>query len=168
MLIVLDNAADAAQVVPLLPGSPTCTVLITSRDRLTGLVTAHGARLVRLDVFGEPDARALLAERLGAESLARQAVAVRELVAGCAGLPLGVEHRGRSGPDVSGVPACHAGRRSCATPPPARRVGRGPDNGVRAVLSWSHLALAPAPAKVFALLGLSRRARTSACRPWPP
>jgi DNA-binding SARP family transcriptional activator len=51
MIIVLDNARDAEQVRPLLPGSPGCLVLVTSRNRLTGLAAAEGAHLLTLDVM---------------------------------------------------------------------------------------------------------------------
>jgi DNA-binding SARP family transcriptional activator len=153
MLIVLDNAMDAAQVTPLLPGSPTCTVLVTSRDRLTSLVTTHGARPVRLDVLGELDARALLAARLGTENLARQAVAVRELLAGCAGLPLAlsiVAGRAQAYPEFP-LAVLAAELRDAAT-----RLGAledDPQTSVRAILSWSYRALPGGAATAFCLLG---------------
>jgi predicted ATPase len=90
MLIVLDNAASVEQVVPLLPGSPTCTVIATSRNRLGGLTTACGARLLDLDVLPASDAQALLGRHLGAERLAAEPDAVAELLDICAGLPLAV------------------------------------------------------------------------------
>lgn len=82
MLIVLDNARDADHVRPLLPGSPGCLVVVTSRDRLAGLVTVEGAQPVVLDVLTNADARVLLARRLGADSVAA------ELIELCARLPL--------------------------------------------------------------------------------
>ena len=64
MSIVLDNVRDEAQVRPLLPGSPACLVLMTSRNELTGLIAAEGASPIRLDVLGELEAQHLLASRL--------------------------------------------------------------------------------------------------------
>src|SRR6202012_5528072 len=66
MLLLLDNARDADQVRPLLPGSGGCMVLVTSRSQLTGLVVA-GARPVPLDVLNQREAAELIAGRLGAE-----------------------------------------------------------------------------------------------------
>jgi DNA-binding SARP family transcriptional activator/DNA-binding XRE family transcriptional regulator len=59
MLIILDNARDAEQVRPLLPGGPTCLVLVTSRRQLSGLVAAEGAHAITLDMLTEADAAAL-------------------------------------------------------------------------------------------------------------
>lgn len=87
MLVLLDNARDTEQVIPLLPGSATCTVLVTSRHRLPGLVTAHGARSMTLDVLPEADARRLLTRHLGTGAAA-EPDAVTSLVQHCAGLPL--------------------------------------------------------------------------------
>ena len=155
MLIVLDNAADAEQVSPLLPGSASCTVLVTSRDRLTSLVNTHGAQPLPLDVLSEAEARALLASRLGAARVAAEPAAVTELLAGCAGLPLALSiviGRAQEHPEFPlATLAAELRERT-------NRLGaldEDIDNGVRAVLSWSFVALTDEQARVFALLGLS-------------
>jgi DNA-binding SARP family transcriptional activator/tetratricopeptide (TPR) repeat protein len=84
VLLVLDNASDSAQVVPLLSGSPTGCLLVTSRQRLAGLVAAHGAQPLAVDVMPPAEATALLQARLG--DVEPQALAV--LVDRCGGLPL--------------------------------------------------------------------------------
>ena len=67
VLLLLDNAHDADQVRPLLPGSAGCLVLVTSRSQLTGLVVADGARPLPLGVLDGVEAAELLARRLGSE-----------------------------------------------------------------------------------------------------
>jgi len=87
VLIVLDNARDAAQVRPLLPGRPGCMVLVTSRHTLAGLVV-EGARQLALGVLSENEAREFLARRRGPERVAAAPDAVAELVTACGRLPL--------------------------------------------------------------------------------
>jgi len=88
MLIVLDNARDAEQVRPLLPGDPRCAVVVTSRNQLTGLVVADGARPLFLDVLARADASELLARRLGTRRLRAEPQAAEELIGLSARLPL--------------------------------------------------------------------------------
>ncbi len=88
LLLVLDNARDSAQVVPLLPGTPTTAVLVTSRRRLTGLVSAHGARSIELDLMTRHEATQLLRTRAGAARVSAEPGAFDALVPLCAGLPL--------------------------------------------------------------------------------
>lgn len=85
LLVVLDNAADEEQVRPLLPGTPTCGVLVTSRYRLAGLV---GLASVGLDVLGTESALALLDRTAGATRVRAEPTAAEELVRLCGGLPL--------------------------------------------------------------------------------
>lgn len=154
MLVVLDNALDSAQVTALLPDSPSCTVLVTSRHQLTGLLTTHDARPLALGVLTDEEARELLAKRLDRERVEAEADAVADLVRYCAGLPLAL-----------GIVAAHAATRAdLPLALLAAELGEASarldalDGGeltsnLRAALSWSYAALDPEAARVFRLLG---------------
>ena len=88
LLLLLDNAHDADQVRPLLPGRAGCLVLVTSRSQLTGLVVADGACPLPLGVLDGVEAAELLARRLGAERVNAEPEAMAALVERTAGLPL--------------------------------------------------------------------------------
>ncbi|WP_169313897.1 AfsR/SARP family transcriptional regulator [Stackebrandtia nassauensis] len=88
MLVLLDNARDGEQVLPLLPGGGCCTTLITSRRDLPGLGAAHGARSLRLGTLDDGQSWQALARHLGEQRLAEQPAAVTELIERCEGLPL--------------------------------------------------------------------------------
>lgn len=88
LLIMLDNARDTGQIGPLLPGSPTCVVLITSRNPCTDLVSTHGAVQVCLTELSDPDARAVLIHRIGADRIRAEDRAAEEILSYCAGMPL--------------------------------------------------------------------------------
>ncbi|WP_432934598.1 tetratricopeptide repeat protein [Microbispora sp. CA-135349] len=88
MLIVLDNVRDVSQADPLLPGSRTCAVVLTSRRHLVGIAANHGAVPVNLDALDEADARRLLTRHLGAGRLEAEPEAVADMLAHCAGMPL--------------------------------------------------------------------------------
>lgn len=88
MLVVLDNAVHPDQIRPLLPGSSTCFVLVTSRDRLDDLVAGNGAHRLTLDVLTPDEARTLLARILLPERVAAEPEATTELARLCAHLPL--------------------------------------------------------------------------------
>jgi tetratricopeptide (TPR) repeat protein/DNA-binding XRE family transcriptional regulator len=88
VLILLDNARDADQVRPLLPGSPAGLVLVTSRDSLVSLAAAEGARILTLDLLTVEEARELLVRRLGADVVLRDERIADEMIELCARLPL--------------------------------------------------------------------------------
>jgi DNA-binding SARP family transcriptional activator/Tfp pilus assembly protein PilF len=153
VLLLLDNARSADQVRPLLPGAPGSLVLITSRDRLTGLVARDGAHPVRLDALDDDAARALLGARLGADRMAAEPGAVAELVDRCGGLPLALAvlatraltHPSFSLAEVAAeLRALHAGLDAFADADSA--------SDVRAVFSCSYRALGPDAARMFRLL----------------
>jgi DNA-binding SARP family transcriptional activator len=87
MLILLDDANGEQQVLPLLPGTPACEVVVTSRQRLGGL---PGARPVQLDVMNADEALAFLGTVIGEERVAAQRDAAEQIVAQCGRLPLAI------------------------------------------------------------------------------
>ncbi|MEV8632286.1 BTAD domain-containing putative transcriptional regulator [Streptosporangium sp. NPDC051023] len=155
ILVVLDNARDAEQVRPLLPGSPSCLVVVTSRNQLPGLVAAEGAHPLCLDLLTDAEARELLARRLGAARVAAEPEAVEEIIARCARLPLALAV-------VAARAAIHSGFPLAALANELREARGGldafdegdPDTQVRAVFSCSYHALGPGAARLFRLLGL--------------
>ncbi|KOG21573.1 MULTISPECIES: AfsR/SARP family transcriptional regulator [Streptomyces] len=88
LLVVLDNARSSEQVRPLLPGGDHCTTVITSRDRLGGLIASDAARPVPLRHLPAADSTALLTTVLGAERVASEPEAAERLAGLCDGLPL--------------------------------------------------------------------------------
>ncbi|WP_410622973.1 tetratricopeptide repeat protein [Amycolatopsis sp. cmx-8-4] len=87
MMILLDNAWDAEQVIPLLPGSPSCAVVVTTRRRLSAM-RVRGASVVRLEMMAEADARELLSRLLVDEGVEAEPAAVGGIARRCGGLPL--------------------------------------------------------------------------------
>ncbi|HEU5109354.1 MAG TPA: NB-ARC domain-containing protein [Micromonosporaceae bacterium] len=88
MLFLLDNARDADQVRPLLPGTATAAVVVTSRNQLVSLAAGAGAQAVTVDALSAAESRDLLGRRLGARVVAAEPAAVDRIITACAGLPL--------------------------------------------------------------------------------
>jgi DNA-binding SARP family transcriptional activator len=155
VLLVLDNARDADQVRSLLPGSPGCLALVTSRNTLTGLVVTNMAHPIDLGLLDRPAARDLLVRRIGAGRVAAAPGAVREIVAACAGLPLAlaiVAARAATNPAVSldGL----AGELSDKQESLDALDGGDPETDIRSVFSWSYRTLSAPAARLFRLIGL--------------
>jgi tetratricopeptide (TPR) repeat protein len=159
LLILLDNAATADQVVPLLPGGSSCTVLVTSRHRLPALLTRHGARPVQVDVLTDTEARTLLAAALGDTHAAAGSIiaaadrTVTDLIALCGGFPLAVSliaARIHTHPDLLDEIVTDL-----------RDLGldaldsEDPDASLPTVLSWSVRRLTEQQRIAFSLLGIA-------------
>jgi DNA-binding SARP family transcriptional activator/Tfp pilus assembly protein PilF len=155
VLIVLDNAGDTEQVGPLLPATPGCLVIVTSRSRLSGLVARHGAHPLTLDLLSAEESLELLARRLGDARVDAEPVAARAIIGLCAGLPLALSI-------VAARAALHPGFRLADIAEELRAdhgsldAFSGGDFGTdaRAVFSWSYHALSPDAAGLFRRLAL--------------
>jgi len=158
VLIVLDNADSANQVRPLLAGSPTCRTVVTSRNRLSGLIIRDGASRITLDLLSATEANALLRDIIGETRVAAEPNATDKLASLCAYLPLAlriaaeraVTHPHTTLTDlVSELTGEHD------------RVDlhfmdheEDEATAVGAVFSWSYHTLLSEPARAFRLLGL--------------
>ncbi|GAB4101060.1 tetratricopeptide repeat protein [Micromonospora taraxaci] len=154
MLVLLDNARDIDHVRPLLVGSPTCLVLVTSRNRLAGLVAAEGARPIGVGLLSAAESWQLLARRLGAQRLTVEPKAVDEIIERCARLPLALAvlaARGAANPAFS-LAALAAELREAPRPLDSFDGGDA-STDVQAVFSWSYRNLTPAAARLFRLFG---------------
>ncbi|GAB7101917.1 BTAD domain-containing putative transcriptional regulator [Streptomyces phaeofaciens JCM 4814] len=155
ILVILDNARDVEQVRPLLPGTPECMVVVTSRSRLTSLVTAHGAHSLTLDVPTLQEATAYFVARVEKYRTDTETAAIERIAEHCGRLPLAlalVATRAAIHPDqpLTEIEAeiTGAGRRLEAF------SDHDSGNGVRRVFSWSYRTLGPQAARAFRLLPL--------------
>lgn len=155
MLALLDNAHTVDQVRDLLPGGPSCVVLVTSRDTLPALVARHGAARVNLDLLSPDETAALLRRLIGvrAEDEPGQTIALAER---CARLPLALRIAAEL---AAASPTATLSDLVADLDDEPRRLdllaaGDDPYTAVRAVFSWSHRYLDPAAVRAFQLLGL--------------
>ncbi|MFI7501364.1 BTAD domain-containing putative transcriptional regulator [Streptomyces sp. NPDC049687] len=151
VLVLLDNAKDAAQVRPLLPGTEGCVALVTSRVRMLDLAGAH---LVDLDVMSPDEALTLFTRIVGEERVASEREAALDVVAACGFLPLAIRIAAsrlaaRRTWTVSVLAAKLADER--------RRLDelQAGDLAVKATFELGYGALEPPQARAFRLLGLA-------------
>ncbi|MFT7869223.1 MULTISPECIES: AfsR/SARP family transcriptional regulator [Amycolatopsis] len=154
VLVVLDNAANADQVVPLLPGSPAGTTIVTSRRHLAPLITRYGARHLQLDILSHAEAHALLAERLGEARIAAEPAAAEALISLCGRYPLALAIMSRHAHTRPHIPLAEFAAE-------LRDLGldaldhEDPTVSLPTVLSWSLRALTGEQRTLFALLGIA-------------
>ncbi|TFE37107.1 tetratricopeptide repeat protein [Streptomyces sp. ICN441] len=155
VLLLLDNARDARQVRPLLPSNPGCMVVVTSRNRLSGLIATDGARPVPLDVLTVGEGRDFLARRLGANRTAAEPAALDEIIRHCARLPLALAIAAARALARSAFPLATLARELADGQSRLNTLSdRDAAADVRSVFSWSYHALTPAAARLFRLIAL--------------
>src|SRR6202012_4200242 len=155
MLVLLDNAADVAQVRPLLPASPECLVIVTSRRDLAALAAREGAQLLQLDVLTEQEANELLVTRIGKDRAAQEPWAVTQLATLCARLPLALSVVVARAAAAAKLPLSSLAAELTELGGRLDALDAGdPAANVRTVLSLSYRHLPETAARMFRLLGL--------------
>ncbi len=154
MLIVLDNASDVDQVRPLLPGTPGCVTVVTSRDALAGLVARDGARRLNLDLLPLADAVCLLRALIG-DRVETDPAAAAALAAQCCRLPLALRVAAELAAARPAAPLAELTRELADQQRLLDLLDAGGDayTAVRAVFSWSCRHLEPSAARAFRLAG---------------
>ncbi|GGL11985.1 hypothetical protein Sme01_68460 [Sphaerisporangium melleum] len=154
VLVLLDNARDTTQVRPLLPAAPGCLAIVTSRNRLSGLVAGEGACPLTLDVLSDAEARELLTLRLGAARVAADPIAAAEIAALCGRLPLALGIAAARAQANPGFPLAAIAAELRAAHGSLDAFGDEDGTDIGAVFSWSYRALTPPAARLFRLLSL--------------
>jgi len=154
-LIVLDNARDAEQVRPLLPGAPGCLTVVTSRADMAELAAVEGARTLTLGVLSGPEARQLLVGRLGADLADKESGGVDELSVLCARLPLALAIAAARAL-LPGVTLAHLVLELRDTRSRLDGLDIGEQSSIRTVFSWSYRLLSRPAARMFRLLGIQQ------------
>ncbi|HWO68207.1 MAG TPA: tetratricopeptide repeat protein [Umezawaea sp.] len=154
LLILLDNASSVEQVRLLLPGTPSCVVVVTSRDSLAGLVAVHGAKRLDLRPLRQDDATALLHALIGERARAEPAAA-DELAEQCAFLPLPLRVAAELAVSRRETTLADLVRELGDRQRRLRLLDGGGDDqaAVREVLSWSYKHLPADAARLFRALG---------------
>ncbi|WP_433467656.1 tetratricopeptide repeat protein [Spirillospora sp. CA-128828] len=155
VLIVLDDAANAQQVHPLLPGTSSCVVVVTARRKLTALVARSGARATALDLLSEEEAFELVGEVAGHKRTLEEPDATAELVQMCARLPLALRVAAANlatRPQQSVADTVHALAEGDRLSKLA--LGEDPGEAVGAAFDLSYRSLARELQRAFRLLGL--------------
>lgn len=154
-IVVLDNAVSADQVRPLLPAGAGCLTLITSRNRMTGLVAHEAATHLPLGPLSAGEGVELLASILGPDRVRDEPDAAAAMVDACAGLPLALRIAAANLAEVDGrriadyLTELRSGRRL------DRLRNEGDDRlSVRAAFDLSYAALSEPVRRLFAMIGL--------------
>jgi DNA-binding SARP family transcriptional activator/tetratricopeptide (TPR) repeat protein len=155
VLLVLDNVAEPDQVRPLLPGDPGCLVLLTSRDRLGGLVALDGARRLTLDVLTPAEALDVLAQAVGTARIEDDPESAAELCRLCGYLPLALRIVGaRLADQPHRTLRGHVEELASSGRMAFLRIDDDVRSSVRGAFDLSYQALPAAARRMFRLLGL--------------
>ncbi|MCP9976681.1 NB-ARC domain-containing protein [Actinomadura madurae] len=157
VLVVLDDAADADQVVPLVPGGAGSLVVVTGRTRLEALIARFGAVSIPVGPLSIADSWRLLARLLGGERSKEEPRAIADLAESCARLPLAIRIAAvglEAGPFDS--VASLVGELTCGGRLDALVLDGDPELALRSAFDLSYDNLTPREQAAFRLLGLMR------------